>query len=94
MDENEVSLPKFEKINGDEFFEQINQEIEVAQSEQINNGGDNIGEKGQVLYPPINWFVIEINFIDFTCIPCVFSRCVFFSIFLNFLFVASVFSVV
>ena len=51
----------------------MDQENEVAQSEQINNGGDDTEEEGQVLHLPINWSVIEINFIDFTCLPCFLS---------------------
>ena len=54
MDEDEAPLPEFEEMDGNEFLEQIDQETEVAQSEQINNGGNEHGEEGQVLHPPTN----------------------------------------
>ena len=54
MDEDEAPLPEFEEVDGDGFLEQMDQETEVEQSEQINNGGDDIGEEGQVLHPPTN----------------------------------------
>ena len=41
-------------MDGNELLEQIDQEIEVVQCEQINNGGDDNGEEGQVLHPPTN----------------------------------------
>ena len=54
VDEDEAPLPEFEEMNGNEFLEQMDVENEVAQSEQINNGGDDTGEEGQVLHPPTN----------------------------------------
>ena len=54
MDEDEAPLPEFEEVDGNEFLEQKDQETEVAQSERINNGGDDAGEEGQVLHPPTN----------------------------------------
>ena len=41
-------------MDGNDFLEQMDQETEVAQSEQINNGGDDTGEESQVLHPPTN----------------------------------------
>ena len=56
MDENEASVsnPEFEGMKGDEFLQQMDQKNEVAQSEQITNGGDDTGEEGHLLHPPIN----------------------------------------
>ena len=54
MDEDEAPLPEFEEMDGNDFLEQMDQETEVAQSEQINNGGDDTGEEGQLLHPPTN----------------------------------------
>ena len=41
-------------MNDDESLEQMDQDTEVAQSEQVNNGGNANGEKCQVLHPPTN----------------------------------------
>ena len=84
MEEDEAPLPEFEEMYGNEFLEQMDVENKVAQIEQINNGGDDTGEDGQVLHPPTNLSVIENYFIDFTSLPCVFSVCVFFSLSLTF----------
>ena len=54
MDEDEASLPEFEEMDSNQLLEQIDQENEVVQSEKINNGGDDNGEKGQVLHSPTN----------------------------------------
>ena len=67
MEEDEAPLPEFEEIDGNELLQQMDQETEVAQSEQLNNGGDKNGENGQVLHPPTYWSVIKINIIDFRC---------------------------
>ena len=54
MDVDEAPFPEFEEMDGNDFFEQTDQETEVAPSKQINNGGDDTGEEGQVLHPPTN----------------------------------------
>ena len=54
MDEDEAPIPEFEEMDGNEFLEQMDQETEVALIDKINNGGDDIGEEGQVLHPPTN----------------------------------------
>ena len=54
MDKDEAPLPAFDEMNGNEFLEQMDYENEVEQSKQINNGGNDTGEEGQVLHPPTN----------------------------------------
>ena len=54
IDEHDTPLPEFDDINGIKLFKQMNQETEIAQSKQINNGGDENGEEGQVLHSQTN----------------------------------------
>ena len=81
MDEDEAPLPEFEEMDGNKFFEQMDQDNKVAQSDQINNGGDDAGEEGQVLHRPTNLSVIK-NLTLLMLLVCralfVFSLCVFF----------------
>ena len=53
QNENEAFIPEFEEMD-EEALEQMEQKTEVAQSEQVNNGGDANGEEGQVLHPLTN----------------------------------------
>ena len=49
IDEDKAPLRKFEEMNDNKFFEQMDQENEVAQSEQINNEGDDTEKRSGAL---------------------------------------------
>ena len=54
QNENEAFISESEEMDENESLEQMDQETEVAQSEQANNKGDENGEEGQVFHPPTN----------------------------------------